>query len=154
MPPAYEPSAVARAIAHVCEHPQRDVVVGLASKMFVLMNRIHPKLIDWMMLSNDAGAKLQTSDRPDTGRDNLTTASRGVQPARGAFGDKWWNLGGSEYTQVFELHPALKYAAIGAAALAAVGLLNWLTGHKIGAGDDRWAGRPDPTSGPVPDPAI
>jgi NAD(P)-dependent dehydrogenase (short-subunit alcohol dehydrogenase family) len=151
LPPVYEPSAVAHAIAHVCEYPQRDVVIGLAGKLFILMHRIHSGLIDWMMLMNDSGVQLQTSDRPDKGRDNLTAPTGGVQPARGSYGDRWWNLGESEYTRVFELHPALRYAAIGAAAFAAVGLLGWLTGRPHGSGDGRWAGKPDPTPASVPE---
>jgi hypothetical protein len=143
LPPVYEPSAVAHAIAHVCEHPQRDVVVGLASKLFVLVSRLHPALIDAMLLMNDSGAQLQTSDRPDRGRDNLTTPSGGVQPARGSFGEKWWNLGDSEYTRWLELHPVLRHAAVGTAAFAAVAALSWLTGRRIGGDGDRWAGRPD-----------
>ncbi len=157
IPPVYDPSAVAQAIAHVCECPHRDVVVGLAGKLFILMDRIHPALIDWLLVTNDTGAKMQTSDRPKAGGDNLTAPVGGVQPARGAYGDRWWNLGGSEYTRVFELHPALKYAAVGAAAFAAAGLLGWLAGSPVGRGG-RWAGKPDraahPAHEPLPSPAI
>ena len=130
MPPAYDPSAVAQAIARVCEHPQRDVVVGGAGKIFVLLNRIHPKLVDWAVLMNDAGARMQISDRPDDGRDNLDRPIPGVKPARGQWGDEPWSLGGSLYTQLFELHPPLKAAAIGLAAVGAVGLISWLTSRR------------------------
>jgi short-subunit dehydrogenase len=140
LPPVYEPAAVAHAIAHVCEHPQRDVVVGLASKLFVLASRLHPALIDRMMLLNDSGAQLQTSDRPSDSRDNLTSPSGGVQPARGSFGEKWWNLGESGYTRWLELHPVLRHVAVGAAAFAAVGVLGWLAGRGVGTDGGRAAG--------------
>jgi hypothetical protein len=120
----------------------------------MLVNRIHPALVDWMLLSGDTGAKMQTSDRPKVGGDNLTTPSGGVQPARGAFGDRWWNLGGSEYTRVFELHPALEYAAVGAATFAAAGLLGRLTGRPLHGRGGRWAGKPDLKSGPVQEPVF
>ncbi len=150
LPPVYEPSAVAQAIVHVCEHPQRDVVVGLASKLFVLVNRLHPGLMDQLMLMGDGGAKLQTSDRPATGQDNLAQPSGGVQPARGSFGDRWWNLGESGYTRWLELHPALRQVAVGAAALAAAAALGWLTGRDrpAGNGEERHR-RPESVPNPV-----
>src|SRR5690606_1954357 len=86
MPPAYDPSAVAAAIVRVCEHPQRDVVVGGAGKLFVLLNRVHPQIVDWFVLLNDSGAKMQISDRPDDGRDNLESPIPGIKPARGQWG--------------------------------------------------------------------
>ena len=150
LPPVYEPSAVAQAIVHVCEYPQRDVVVGLVSKLFVLMSRLHPGLLDQVLLMNDSGAKLQTSDRPSDGRDNLTSPSGGVQPARGSFGDRWWNLGDSEYTRWLELHPVLRHAAVGVAAFAGVAALGWLTGRRVGTDGDRWAGKPDLAASPGP----
>ncbi len=136
LPPAYDPSAVAHAIAHVCECPHRDVVVGFSGKMFALMHRISPPLLDWFLLMNDNGARLQTSDRPDDRTDNLTAPRPGVHPARGSFGDRWWSLGGSEYTRLFELHPALKSAAVGVAAFAALGALGWLAGRRLGGTAD------------------
>jgi short-subunit dehydrogenase len=133
MPPVYEPEAVARAIAHVCEHPQRDVVIGLAGKLFIWLNRIEPRLVDWVLLSGDSGAKLQTSGRPAGGRDNLTAPVPGPKPARGAFGDKVWNLGGSEYTRLVELRPWTKAAAAGAVLAGAAGLIGWLAARPTRA---------------------
>lgn len=150
LPPVYEPSAVAHAIAHVCENPQRDVVVGLASKLFVLMSRLHPGLLDRLLLMNDSGARLQTSDRPYGGRDNLTGPMAGVQPARGSFGDRWWNLGDSEYTRWLELHPVLRHVAVGAAAFAALGALGWLAGRRVVGDGERWAGTPETVVEPSP----
>ena len=128
LPPAYEPEAVAEAIAFVCEHPRREVVVGGAGKLFEIAQRINPALVDWMMLTGDTGASQQVSDRPDDGRDNLQAPVFGAQPARGEW-DKL-NIGGSPYTRIFELHPGAKAAAVASVAACGAGLLWWLTGRR------------------------
>jgi NAD(P)-dependent dehydrogenase (short-subunit alcohol dehydrogenase family) len=124
IPPAYEPGAVAEAIAFVCERPRREVVVGAAGKLFEIAQRINPALVDWLMLVGDSGAKLQTSDRPDDGRDTLSAPAGEPQPARG----EWSNMdvGSSPYTRVFELHPVAKALAVGAAVTVGIGLLRRL----------------------------
>ena len=133
IPPVYEPTAVADAIAHVCERPQRDVVVGSASKMFVMLQRLNPWLVDRMMVLGQSGKKQQISDRPDDGRDNLHGPVAGPQPARGQWGDEWWNLGDSPYTRWVELSPATKLAVGGAVAAGALGLLGLLAGRGSGS---------------------
>ena len=122
MGPIYDTAAVAEAIAHVCEHPQRDVVVGGTGKLMVLLSRIHPRIIDWLLLANDRGVKMQTSDRPAHARDALFAPVPGVEPARGAWGDEPWTFGTSLYTRWLELHPTLKLALCGAAAVGVVAL--------------------------------
>jgi short-subunit dehydrogenase len=134
IPPVYEPTAVADAIAHVCERPQRDVVVGSASKMFVMLQRLNPWLVDRMMALGQSGKKLQVSDRPDDHKDTLHGPASGPQPARGQWGDKWWNLGDSPYTRWVELSPPTKLAVGGAVAAGALGLLTLLAGQGRGTG--------------------
>jgi NAD(P)-dependent dehydrogenase (short-subunit alcohol dehydrogenase family) len=123
IPPAYDPAAVAQAIAHVCEHPQRDVVVGGTGKLMVLLSRLSPQIIDWLLLAGDGGVKLQTSERPALPRDGLFAPVAGVESARGEWGDKPWTLGTSLYTRWFELHPTLKLATVGLAALGVAALV-------------------------------
>lgn len=130
LPPAYEPQAVADAIAFVCERPRREVVVGGAGKLFELAQRINPALVDWMMLTGDMGADQQVSDRPDDHQDNLRTPIPGAQPTRGEW-DKL-TIGGSPYTRIFELHPGAKAAAVAGVAACGAGLLWWLTGRRHG----------------------
>jgi NAD(P)-dependent dehydrogenase (short-subunit alcohol dehydrogenase family) len=130
IPPAYDPRAVADAIAFACEHPRREIVVGASGKVFTLLQRLHPVLNDWFQLLGDNGAKLQTSDRPDDGRDNLFAPAPGPQPARGEWGTM--TVGGSPYTRWVEQQPLVKAALVGAAAVAAVGLLRWLSGGSSG----------------------
>jgi NAD(P)-dependent dehydrogenase (short-subunit alcohol dehydrogenase family) len=128
IPPAYDPQAVAEAIAFACEHPRREIVVGGAGKAFEILQRINPALLDWFLLMGDSGARLQTSDRPDDGTDNLAGPVRGEQPAKGEWSTM--DLGRSSYTRVFEHHPMAKAVAVGAAAVVGAGLLRWLSGGR------------------------
>lgn len=71
-PPAYDPHLVATAIAHACEKPVRDLTIGGAGGMsMVLANRIAPRVMDW--LSARVGhASMTTQDVGDPAqRDNL-----------------------------------------------------------------------------------
>ena len=45
-PPMYAPEVVAGAILHAAQHPQRDVYVGAASRLFSLANFHMPRLLD------------------------------------------------------------------------------------------------------------
>ncbi|WP_049893233.1 SDR family oxidoreductase [Natronococcus jeotgali] len=47
--PVYAPDAVARAILHAAEHPQREVTVGGGGKGFTLLGTYAPKLMDTLM---------------------------------------------------------------------------------------------------------
>ena len=71
-PPAYDPHLVATAIAHACEKPVRDLTIGGAGGMsMVLANRVAPRVMDW--LSARVGhASMTTQDVGDPAqRDNL-----------------------------------------------------------------------------------
>ncbi|MGI4797301.1 MAG: SDR family oxidoreductase [Janthinobacterium lividum] len=71
-PPAYDPHLVATAIAHACEKPVRDLTIGGAGGMsMVLANRVAPRIMDW--LSARVGhASMTTQDVGDPAqRDNL-----------------------------------------------------------------------------------
>ena len=48
-PPAYDPLLVARAIAHACEMPVRDLTIGGAGGVsMVVANRLAPRVMDWV----------------------------------------------------------------------------------------------------------
>ncbi len=71
-PPAYDPHLVARAIMHACEHPVRDLVVGGAGGLsLVIGNRLAPRLMDFAFAN--LGKPTQTSTDPGepARRDNL-----------------------------------------------------------------------------------
>jgi NAD(P)-dependent dehydrogenase (short-subunit alcohol dehydrogenase family) len=123
LPPIYEPEVVAETIAFACEQPRREVLVGGAGKMFELLYRVNPALLDWVMLINDTGAKGQIADKPDDGRDNLFAPSGG-DPAHGTYGDG--ALWSSAYTRWVELHPTVKGVLVGAGVLGVAGLLGGL----------------------------
>jgi short-subunit dehydrogenase len=71
-PPAYDPHLVARAIAHACVTPVRDLTIGGAGGIsLVLGNLIAPRVVDW--LSARIGHTSMTTKNPgdQTQRDNL-----------------------------------------------------------------------------------
>ncbi len=71
-PPAYHPHLVARAILHGCEHRSRDIIIGGAGGLsLVLANRFAPALMDWVFAR--VGRPMQVSDEPGEAarRDNL-----------------------------------------------------------------------------------
>jgi short-subunit dehydrogenase len=71
-PPAYDPHLVARAITHACETPVRDLTIGGAGGVsLVLANLLAPRVMDW--LTARAGhASMATQNPGDPSqRDNL-----------------------------------------------------------------------------------
>ena len=121
VPPIYEPKLVADAIVRLAEHPQRSVVVGGAGKLLTLTDRLSPALGDWLMVKTGMGDKLQKSDMPDDGEDNLfSPMPASTYTTRGDYSDM--AKGGSPYTSLVALHPTRTRALTGA-ILALLGLL-------------------------------
>ena len=61
--PTYHPDLVARAIAHACEHPLRDIVVGGAGGLAVAVsNSVAPRAMDFLL--SRLGRVMQTSRKP------------------------------------------------------------------------------------------
>ena len=118
IPPVYEPSVVAEAIAHAAEHGGRSIVVGGAGKLLTLGQWLSPSLVDRYLLQGDRGAATQVTDQPDDGRDNLFEPSTGPGRSRGDFGEG--AKPNSIYTRVFELRPNLKRALTGFGLLGAL----------------------------------
>jgi NAD(P)-dependent dehydrogenase (short-subunit alcohol dehydrogenase family) len=124
LPPAYDPQAVADAVVKLCERPQRDVIVGGAGRLFVLLHAVAPGLLDWMLLAGDGGAKLQTASHAKTDGDTLDRPAGVPQPARGGW-DRL-SIGDSWYTRYWAQAPLARTVALGAlgvAGLAAARLL-------------------------------
>lgn len=71
-PPAYDPQLVARAIAHACETPVRDLTIGGAGGVsMVVANRLAPRVMDWIA-ARVGHASMTTKDPGSTSeRDNL-----------------------------------------------------------------------------------
>jgi short-subunit dehydrogenase len=121
LPPIYDVGIVARAIVFAAEHPRRDVLIGGASKMIEIMQRISPRLADWYLLQRDRGFKQQQSNQPDDPRDTLFHPVRGAGRTEGDFSDQAKSR--SMYTPL-DLRPGVKLAvgagvAIGITALTA-----------------------------------
>ena len=71
-PPAYDPHLVARAIAYACEKPVRDLTIGGAGGLsMVLANRFAPGVMDW--IAARVGHTSMTTEDPGnpSQRDNL-----------------------------------------------------------------------------------
>ncbi|GAB0120126.1 glucose 1-dehydrogenase [Acidisoma sp. 7E03] len=71
-PPAYDPHLVARAIAYACENPVRDLSIGGAGGVsLVVGNLLAPRLMDW--ITARAGRATMTTDHAGdpAERDNL-----------------------------------------------------------------------------------
>ncbi len=71
-PPAYDPHLVARAIVHACETPVRDLTIGGAGGVsMVVANLLAPRIMDW--ISARAGRATMTTKNPGDAeqRDNL-----------------------------------------------------------------------------------
>lgn len=125
IPPVYEPRTVAHSIVYAAEHPRREIVVGGAGKLFLLLQRLSPALTDAFMIDGARGITEQRSKRPDDGKDNLFAPMPGTGRVAGAFGKRSKTI--SVYTRYVELQPrAARLAAgaviAGAAAASLVGL--------------------------------
>ncbi len=71
-PPAYHPHLVARAILHGCEHGNRDITIGGAGGLsLVIANQAAPRVMDWVF--SKVGRITQVSRNPGdpARRDNL-----------------------------------------------------------------------------------
>ena len=117
IPPIYEPRVTAKAIVHAAEYPVAVIATGGASKLFSVVERINPRLLDWWQLRGDSGAQDQRGDEPDAGQDNLEQPVQADGRVAGRFGRQ--SKASSIYTEVFELHPRRKTGVM-LATLAAV----------------------------------
>jgi hypothetical protein len=143
--PVYEPEAVAEAIVFAAEHPRRDIFIGTGAKTFDVLQRMSPRLVDRIMLMGGYGFESQKTSEADSGRDNLFAPWNDGGKVRGEFPAR----ASSWYTRVFEQHPSLKYAAVGAALgtialLAARGRRNGPPHHHNGHGHDGLYSRIEP----------
>ena len=116
IPPIYEPRVTARAIVHAAENPVAIIATGGASKLFTVVERLNPRLLDWWQLRNDSGVRDQRGTRPDDGQDNLDDPIETDGSVAGRFGAI--SKTSSVYTELFELHPERKAAAVTGAAVA------------------------------------
>jgi NAD(P)-dependent dehydrogenase (short-subunit alcohol dehydrogenase family) len=88
VPPIYQPEVAARAIAHVAEHPRREMLVALPTWKAVLGDKVAPGALDHYLARN--GFESQQTDEPRDPADpnNLWDPVPGDHGARGRFGDR------------------------------------------------------------------
>jgi short-subunit dehydrogenase len=70
-PPVYDPYLVTRAILYACEHPRRDIVIGMGGAVIGIFGNLFPRTTDLVMEA--VGRPLQVTEqrgRPEM-RDNL-----------------------------------------------------------------------------------
>lgn len=117
VPPIYKPEHAAEILLYAAENPTRDITVGGAAKLFILGQRISPKLVEEFLLRTGFRGQ-KTSEPKDPGAaDNL------LQPVgeRRVAGDFIQKTRVSSMGVWLETHPAiqrsLKFACLGAAVL-------------------------------------
>ena len=120
-PPAYPPSAVAEAIVWAAEHPTREIVVGGAGKSAMLMRRFSPALVDKVMTLGGLAFRMQKSNRPDDGVDNLFAPMPNSGAVEGDYGKE--TVLGNGYARTFEFHPVRQRLAAAGTLLALVVLV-------------------------------
>jgi short-subunit dehydrogenase len=120
-PPAYPPSAVAEAIVWAAEHPTREIVVGGAGKSALLMRRVSPALADRVMTLGGLAFRIQKSDRPDDGVDNLFAPVPNSGAVEGDYGRE--TILGNGYARTFEFHPMRQRLAIAGILLTLAALV-------------------------------
>jgi NAD(P)-dependent dehydrogenase (short-subunit alcohol dehydrogenase family) len=114
--PVYDPEAVAGAIVGLIEHPEREVVVGGAGKQMILMRRLAPGLFDRMTARHVEATQLTDRPAPNS-PGNLFTPATAPAAVHGG-----WTQTGSTLNIVGAV-------ALGAAALAGLGLGAWMLGR-------------------------
>ncbi len=71
-PPAYDPHLVARAIMHACTSPVRDLTIGGAGGVsMVVGNRLAPRVMDWLFARFGHTAMTTEREGDEAQRDNL-----------------------------------------------------------------------------------
>jgi short-subunit dehydrogenase len=123
-PPVYRPEDVADAILRAAAHPTRDVVVGSAGRTMIGLNRIAPRLMDW--IGRTFLTRVQMGKQPPSQGDNLHQGF-----AEGdVYGDHQGSAIRPSMTTRLAAHPRLALAVAGATA-AGTGLFLW-SRHKAG----------------------
>jgi short-subunit dehydrogenase len=117
--PVYHPDVAAKAILYAAEHPSRDMYAGGASKLFSMLNRVAPQVVDWV--NAHFMSKQQLREEPSSGPNGaLYKAGRDGQVRGDA--SRYHLVRPSAYTTAMT-HPiaaSLMLAAAGAAVAAAI----------------------------------
>lgn len=121
IPPVYEPRTAARAIVFAAEHPRREIVVGGAGKLALVLQRISPALVDWLLLRNGMAWRMQESSAPGNQQGILFAPPSGFGSVTGDFGGRSKSV--SLYTRYVGEYPGRQVALAGVALLGLLVLL-------------------------------
>jgi NAD(P)-dependent dehydrogenase (short-subunit alcohol dehydrogenase family) len=118
IPPVYDPELAVQAIIRAAEHAPRDVYVGGAGKLFSVVERISPRLLDVHQLWAGFDAQKTTWPKTATAPSNLYTPVADDGGVRGDF------TRGSKSRSVYQriaAHPLLSALAAGVVVGVAAG---------------------------------
>ena len=121
IPPVYEPRTAARAIVFAAEHPRREIVVGGAGKLALVLQRISPALMDWLLLRNGMAWRRQESSTPGNQQGILFAPPTGSGSVTGDFGGRSKSV--SLYTRYVGEYPGRQLALAGGMLLGLLVLL-------------------------------
>jgi hypothetical protein len=124
-PPAYDPRLVAKAMLYACQHPKRDLVIGMGGFAIPLMGAHFPRTTDRLLESTMVEYQKGETPAPRGWRDNLY--------APRVDGEEHSKLPGPGPRQTSALLAAQMHPAATAALVAGLGLgLAALLGKGVG----------------------
>jgi NAD(P)-dependent dehydrogenase (short-subunit alcohol dehydrogenase family) len=129
LPPIYQPNIVADAILYAAEHPVRDIVVGGAGKMIVAMQRLSPRMLDWML--QPIAIKAQQTDEPKSADapNNLFEPVHDYSRTEGDFSKQSMPFSVSDW---LDFHPVARRVALVGTVAGVVAARRLRTGKKNG----------------------
>jgi NAD(P)-dependent dehydrogenase (short-subunit alcohol dehydrogenase family) len=118
IPPYYQASLVADAILYVAENPTRDFIVGDVGKILDLLQRLSPELVDALLLLVGFQGQRTNEPKSEDAPYNVFEPIQGYDKVEGDFGE----LVIPSFTDLLDKNPPLKWGALAATAVGAVGL--------------------------------
>ena len=114
--PLYDPVLVARAIAHCCEKPERELLVGGSGELFSLLEHVAPRVLDWQQ--SRMGYASQRTDVPKSENAPSNLFHPVAEPGRSRVKNSGWRV--SWVTWMRE-HPRTTMAGAALATLTLIG---------------------------------
>jgi NAD(P)-dependent dehydrogenase (short-subunit alcohol dehydrogenase family) len=116
--PIYRPEHVAAAVLYAAEHPVRELYVGGAAKIMVLIQRLCPRVMDLYLLGAGFSAQRSKQPKSSTAPTNMFAPDTGDQRIHGDYTRQ--SKAHSCYTWL-ETHPAACALLKGVALLVGIG---------------------------------
>jgi NAD(P)-dependent dehydrogenase (short-subunit alcohol dehydrogenase family) len=118
VPPVFQPELPARAIAHLAEHPRRNMWVGVSTAYTILGERVAPKLLDIYLGRTGVKSQQTGQDLPRLGSNLFEPRDQAIDVgAHGPFDEQ--AHGEDPLLWLSQRRGALLAGAVGAAAAAA-----------------------------------